>query len=62
MRAQLRQWDTYDRANASGRFVPEWKVEMPGIFSITGVCWLLDSPYGDLIFAALLESDNYDTA
>ncbi|KAG8683196.1 hypothetical protein FRC08_014474 [Ceratobasidium sp. 394] len=36
MRAQLRQWETYDRANASGRFVPEWKVEMPGIFSING--------------------------
>ncbi|QRV79264.1 hypothetical protein RhiJN_07279 [Ceratobasidium sp. AG-Ba] len=36
MRAQLRQWDTYDRANASGRFVPEWKVEMPGIFSVVG--------------------------
>jgi len=36
MRAQLRQWETYDRANASGRFVPEWKVEMPGIFSIVG--------------------------
>jgi len=36
MRAQLRQWETNDRANASGRFVPEWKVEMPGIFSING--------------------------
>lgn len=36
MRGQLRQWETYDRANASGRFVPEWKVEMPGIFSIVG--------------------------
>jgi len=36
MRAQIRQWDAYDRANASGRFVPEWKVEMPGIFSPNG--------------------------
>lgn len=36
MRAQLRQWEMYDRANASGRFVPEWRVEMPGIFSTVG--------------------------
>ncbi|KAF8608873.1 hypothetical protein BDV93DRAFT_465932, partial [Ceratobasidium sp. AG-I] len=36
MRAQIRQWDAYDRASASGRFVPEWKVEMPGIFSANG--------------------------
>lgn len=36
MRGQLRQWEAYDRSNANGRFVPEWKVEMPGIFSING--------------------------
>lgn len=36
MRAQLRQWQSYDHANANGRFIPEWKVEMPGIFSING--------------------------
>jgi len=36
MRSQLRQWEAYDRANANGRFVPEWKVEMPGIFSLSG--------------------------
>lgn len=36
MRSQLRQWQTYDHANANGRFIPLWKVEMPGIFSING--------------------------
>ncbi|CAE6466936.1 unnamed protein product [Rhizoctonia solani] len=36
MRKHIRQWDTQDRSNANGRFVPEWKVEMPGIFSING--------------------------
>ncbi|CAE6440083.1 unnamed protein product [Rhizoctonia solani] len=36
MRRQLREWDGQDRSNANGRFVPEWKVEMPGIFSING--------------------------
>ncbi|KAH7339426.1 hypothetical protein B0J17DRAFT_655088 [Rhizoctonia solani] len=36
MRKQLREWDGQDRSNANGRFVPEWKVEMPGIFSING--------------------------
>lgn len=37
MNAQIRQWDAYDRGNANGRFVPEWKVQMPGIFSANGV-------------------------
>jgi len=36
MNAQIRQWDAYDRGNANGRFVPEWKVQMPGIFSASG--------------------------
>ena len=51
MRAQIRQWDAYDRANASGRFVPEWKVEMPGIFSANGV-------RSDILFMNELNSDD----
>lgn len=36
MRRLVRQWEAQDRANANGRFVPEWKVEMPGVFSVNG--------------------------
>jgi len=46
MRSQLRQWDAQDRSNANGRFVPEWKVEMPGIFSINGRVTVSTPPSG----------------